>query len=184
MPGVGSLRWACTFHVSGDANSNQRKPVFRWNMGFNIPNGIKMECFIENFKYHYWILHKKLVLDEIFRISQKSTHISLNIGLRIFKSHIPEHPFPLAGHNYYGQHDSFVNNRIYKGWKMFREVCFNLYGRIDGSTCLISKHVNGTIMIHNPILTVVGVWMGGSPRHMSSLRNGDVPSVTNEKTCR
>ena len=33
MPGVGSLRWACTFHASGDANSTQRKPVFRWNMG-------------------------------------------------------------------------------------------------------------------------------------------------------
>ena len=34
MPGVGSLRWACTFHASGDANSTQREPVFRWNMGF------------------------------------------------------------------------------------------------------------------------------------------------------
>ena len=36
MPGVGSLRWACTFHASGDANSTQRKPVFRWNMGFRL----------------------------------------------------------------------------------------------------------------------------------------------------
>ena len=59
-----------------------------------------MECFMKNFKYHYWILHKKLVCDEIFRISQKSTHISY-IGLRIFKSHIPEHPFSLAGHKWF-----------------------------------------------------------------------------------
>ena len=57
-----------------------------------------MECFMENFKYHYWILHKKLVGDEIFTISQKSTQISLNNGLRILKCHIPEHPFPVAGH--------------------------------------------------------------------------------------
>ena len=36
--GVGSLRWACTFHASGDANSTQRKPGFRWNMGLRSIN--------------------------------------------------------------------------------------------------------------------------------------------------
>ena len=52
-----------------------------------------MECFMENCMYHYLILHKKLT------ISQKSTHISSNIGLSILKPHIPEHPFSLAGLN-------------------------------------------------------------------------------------
>ena len=33
VPGVGSLRWACTFHALGDANCTRRKPVFWWNMG-------------------------------------------------------------------------------------------------------------------------------------------------------
>ena len=54
---------------------------------------------MENFKYHFWILHKTLVKDEIYTISQKSTHISFNISLSILKPHIPEHPFPLAGHD-------------------------------------------------------------------------------------
>ena len=36
VPGVGSLRWACTFHALGDANCTRRKPVFLWNMGFII----------------------------------------------------------------------------------------------------------------------------------------------------
>ena len=56
---------------------------------------------MENFNYHYWILHKKLVRDKIFIISQKSTRISTNIGLRILIPHIPEHPFPLAGHIFF-----------------------------------------------------------------------------------
>ena len=47
------------------------------------------------------IQRKKLVRDEIFTISQKSTHFSLNIDLRILKPHIPEHPFPLGGHTDY-----------------------------------------------------------------------------------
>ena len=34
-PGVGSLRWACTFHALGDANSTRRKPGFWWNMGLS-----------------------------------------------------------------------------------------------------------------------------------------------------
>ena len=34
LGGVGVLRWACTFHASGDANSTQRNPVIWWNMGF------------------------------------------------------------------------------------------------------------------------------------------------------
>ena len=37
VPGVGSLRWACTFHALGDANCTQSKPVFWWNMGFKGP---------------------------------------------------------------------------------------------------------------------------------------------------
>ena len=57
-----------------------------------------MECFMESSKFHYWILYNKLVLDENFTISHKSTYISLNIDLRILKPHIPEHLFPLAGH--------------------------------------------------------------------------------------
>ena len=35
MPGVGSVRWACTFHALGDANLTRRQPVFWWNMGFS-----------------------------------------------------------------------------------------------------------------------------------------------------
>ena len=35
-PCIGSLRWACTFHVLGDANCTRRKPVFWWNMGFRV----------------------------------------------------------------------------------------------------------------------------------------------------
>ena len=35
-PGVGSLRWACTFHALGDANSTRRKPGFWWNMGLSL----------------------------------------------------------------------------------------------------------------------------------------------------
>ena len=35
-PGVGSLRWACTFHALGDANSTRRKPGFWWNMGLKV----------------------------------------------------------------------------------------------------------------------------------------------------
>ena len=38
MPGVGSLRWACTFHALGDANLTRRQPVFWWNMGFTVQN--------------------------------------------------------------------------------------------------------------------------------------------------
>ena len=41
MPGVGSLRWACTFHELGDANLTQRQPVFWWNMGFTEGNETK-----------------------------------------------------------------------------------------------------------------------------------------------
>ena len=57
--------------------------------------------FLENSKYDYWILHKKLVIDEIVTIIHISTHISLNIGPRILNLHTPEYPFPLAGHNYW-----------------------------------------------------------------------------------
>ena len=45
VPGVGSLRWACTFHVLGDANSTRRKPGFWWNMGLSpnvgLTNGVE-----------------------------------------------------------------------------------------------------------------------------------------------
>ena len=39
MPGVGSLRWACTFHALGDANLTRRQPFFWWNMGLKIEHG-------------------------------------------------------------------------------------------------------------------------------------------------
>ena len=58
--------------------------------------------FLYNFKYDYWILHEKLVWDEIFTIINKITHISFIIGLRILNLHTLEHPFPLAGHKYVG----------------------------------------------------------------------------------
>ena len=54
--------------------------------------------FLYNFKYDYWILHKKLVWDEIFTIFHKITHISFNIGPRILNLHTLGHPFPLADH--------------------------------------------------------------------------------------
>ena len=56
--------------------------------------------FLEYSKYDYWILHKKLVLDEIVTIIHISIHISLNISPRILNLHTPEYPFPLAGHIY------------------------------------------------------------------------------------
>ena len=36
VTGVGSLRWACTFHALGDVNLTRRQPVFWWNMGFTV----------------------------------------------------------------------------------------------------------------------------------------------------
>ena len=48
MPGVGSLRWACTFHALGDANLTQRQPVFWWNMGFKIPGYYFLEKKVES----------------------------------------------------------------------------------------------------------------------------------------
>ena len=36
--------------------------------------------FLDNYKYDYWILCKKIVWDEIFNIFHKITHISFNIG--------------------------------------------------------------------------------------------------------
>ena len=55
--------------------------------------------FLENSKYDYWILHKKLVSDETITIIHIFTHISLNIDPRILNPHTPGYPFPLAGHN-------------------------------------------------------------------------------------
>ena len=54
--------------------------------------------FLDDFKYDYWILHKKLLPDEIFTIFHKIAHISFNIGLRILNLHTLGHPFPSAGH--------------------------------------------------------------------------------------
>ena len=54
--------------------------------------------FLDNFKYDYWILHKKLVLYEILTIFHRITHISFNIGPRILNVHTLGHPFPSAGH--------------------------------------------------------------------------------------
>ena len=51
--------------------------------------------FLGNFKYDYWILHKKLVLDEILTIFHK---ISFNIGPQVLNVHTLGHPFPSAGH--------------------------------------------------------------------------------------
>ena len=56
--------------------------------------------YLVNSKYDYWILHKKLSLDESITIIHISTHISLIIGPRILNLHTLEYPFPLAGHNY------------------------------------------------------------------------------------
>ena len=67
----------------------------------NVLSTFQMEQngpFLHNFKYNYWILHKKLVLDEIFTIFHKITHISFNIGQRILNVHTLGHPFPSAGH--------------------------------------------------------------------------------------
>ena len=54
--------------------------------------------FLENSKYDYWILHKKLVKDESITIIRIFTNISLNIDPRILNPHTPEYPFPSAGH--------------------------------------------------------------------------------------
>ena len=54
--------------------------------------------FLDNFKYDHWILHRKLVCDEIFTIFHKITHISFNIGPRMLNLHTLGHPFPSAGH--------------------------------------------------------------------------------------
>ena len=56
--------------------------------------------FLDNLKYDYWILHKKLDSDEIIPIVHKITHISFNIGPRILNVHTLGHPFPSAGHVY------------------------------------------------------------------------------------
>ena len=58
------------------------------------PNG----TFWENSKYDYWLLHKKLVLDETITIIHILTHISSNISPRILNPHTPGYPFPLACH--------------------------------------------------------------------------------------
>ena len=39
VPGVGSLRWACTFHffvLISFALGSRRRPSFHWNMGFTV----------------------------------------------------------------------------------------------------------------------------------------------------
>ena len=51
-------------------------------------------------KYDYWILHKKLVLDETITIIHILSHISSNISPRILNPHTPGYPFPLACHIY------------------------------------------------------------------------------------
>ena len=54
--------------------------------------------FLVNFKFDYWILHENLVLDEIFTIFHKITHISFNICPGILNVNSLGHPFPSAGH--------------------------------------------------------------------------------------
>ena len=69
----------------------------------NVPLTFQFEqdgTSLDNSKYDYWILHKKLVWDEIFTIFIKITHISFNIGPRILNLHTLGHPFPSAGHIY------------------------------------------------------------------------------------
>ena len=58
--------------------------------------------FLDDFKYDYWILHKKLVCDGIVNNFHKISHISFNIGPRIWNLHTLGHPFPSAGHNSVG----------------------------------------------------------------------------------
>ena len=70
-----------------------------YSSSFTAKN-IQMEqngTFLENSKYDYWILHKKLV-DEAITIIHIFTHISSNIDPRILNPYTPEYPFPLGGH--------------------------------------------------------------------------------------
>ena len=68
--------------------------------------------FLGNFKYDYWILHKKLVLDEIFTIFHKITHISFNIGPEVFNVHTLGHPFPWTGHDYNDRPKDMLYSRL------------------------------------------------------------------------
>ena len=61
--------------------------------------------FLDKFKYDYWILHKKIVLDEIF------TNNSFNIGPRILNVLTLGHPFPSAGHySFQDRHNSYIRH--------------------------------------------------------------------------
>ena len=76
---------------------------FHGNQIKNLLLTFQMEqsgTFLDNFKYDYWILHKKLVFDENFIIFHKITHISFNIGPGILNVHTLGHPVPSAGHSY------------------------------------------------------------------------------------
>ena len=70
---------------------------FPWLPNRRYSINFTAKTFLENYKYCYCILHKKVVLDETFTIIHISTHISLNIAPSILNLHVPEHPFPLAG---------------------------------------------------------------------------------------
>ena len=55
------------------------------------------------FRYYHWILHKKVVRDEIVIIFHRNTHISLDIGSRVSNAYTLEYPFPLAGQSCIGK---------------------------------------------------------------------------------
>ena len=57
--------------------------------------------FLDNFKYDYWILHKKLVLDEIFTIFHKINYL-LQYWSKNIECPYSGAPFPL-GWSHIGQ---------------------------------------------------------------------------------
>ena len=63
-----------------DFNSNQIGDMIPILLVKNFLLTFQMEqngMFLDNFEYDYWILHKKIVLDEIFTIFHKISHFSL-----------------------------------------------------------------------------------------------------------
>ena len=68
--------------------------------------------FLENSKYDYWILDKKLVLDETIAIIHIFTHISYNISPRILNPHTLGYPFPLAVHIFIYLYISYIHIMI------------------------------------------------------------------------
>ena len=98
VPGVGSLRWACTFHVLDDANLTRRQPVFWWNMGFTILG--KEVSFVKKYNYLGILLDSELSLDrfyksiikkvnnKIYSLRKIRRYISFDVAIQIYKQTI------------------------------------------------------------------------------------------------